>query len=418
MKVFLAATLVSSLLLTSCAHKNANLITVDLKKSDYTEVISASGTIQAVKVTTITAPLDFFYGITVGWALPEGSRVEKGDTIVILKSEPVMQMLDKQVRELESLQADYKKMEADNALNRAMLDARVKENKAGMAISELDSVQIRFAPPVKQQLMALELQKARIEERKLQKKSEAEKKIADSEIRQLKSRISQAETQVQTYQDQLKSLIILAPKSGFVKKSDMQGIVMISFGQGDAMEVGGYPKVGGMVFPQMAMMEIPELDEMQVEVKVQEIDFKRIEKGQKVEITVDAQNRLRTTGIVKVKSLASRSDYDSKVKLYDVIVSVDSCHLQMPPGLSASCNIFVNRVKDTVVVPTVAIFDRDSFKVVYVEDGGKFRPARVETGLNNSSKTIITKGLTGNETISLMEPPRNYIKKPNLETNE
>jgi multidrug efflux pump subunit AcrA (membrane-fusion protein) len=294
----------------------------------------------------------------------------------------------------------------------------VKENKAGMAINELDSVQLRFAPPVKQKLMALELERARIEEKKLQKKYEAEKKIAESDVRQLKSRISQAENQVQTYQEQMKSLVILAPKTGIVKKSEMQGIMLISFGEGDAMEIGGYPKAGAMVFPQMTMMEIPELDEMQVAVKVQEIDFKRIEKGQKVEITVGAKDNLRTTGSVKVKSLASRSDYDSKIKWYDVIVSVDSCHLQMPPGLSAACDIFINRVRDTVVVPTVAVFDKDSLKIVYVEDGDKFEPVTVETGLTNSSKTIITKGLIGTETISLMEPPQNLIKKTKRKTNE
>jgi len=411
MRIAFIIAIVFSILLPSCKPRKANLITCDLKRSDYTDVISVSGTIQAVNVTSVKSPVNFFFGITVAWAIPEGSPVEQGDTICILKSEPLMQILDQQIRDLESLRADFKKMEADHALNRAVLDARMKENKAGMAISELDSIQIRFAPPVRQRLMGLELQRARIEEKKLQKKSAAEMKIAESDIRQLKSRIAQAESQVQTYQEQMKSLIILAPKSGFVKKSDMQGIMLISFGAGDAMEIGGYPKVGGMIFPEMAMMEIPELDEMQVAVQVQEVDYKRIEKGQKVEITVDAKNRLRTTGSVKVKSLAGKSDYDSRVKWYEVTVSVDSCHLQMPPGLSAHCDIIINKVTDTVVVPTVAIFEKDSSRIVYVADGGKFRPIPVETGLMNSSKTIISKGLTGTETISLTEPPANFIQK-------
>ena len=68
-------------------------------------------------------------------------------------------------------------------------------------------------------------------------------------------------------------------------------------------------------------------------------------------------------------------------------------------------------MKDTIVVPTAAIFGRDSSKIVYVADGEKFIPVTVETGLSNSSNSIISKGLAGNETIALMEPPHNLIRK-------
>jgi HlyD family secretion protein len=418
MRNFFIITIVLSILLPSCKPKATNLVTVDLKRSDYSDMITASGTIQAVVSTPIMAPMGYFGEMTVARAIPEGSFVEKGDTLCVLECAPMMQELDKQKKDLESLQAEFKKQEADNALNRAVLDARIKENKAGMAISELDSVQIRFAPRVKQQLMGLELEKAHIEEKKLQKKFEAEKKIDESEIRQLKSRIIQAENLVKSMQEQASALTILAPKSGMVIKSEMAGRMMISFGEGDPIEIGGYPKTGSLIFPEMALMQLPDLDQMQVLVKVQEVDYKRIEKGQKVEITVDSKDKLRTTGSVKLKSLAGRSGYDSKVKWYDVTVSVDSCHLQMSPGLSARCDIFINQVKDTVVVPTVAIFEKDSLKVVYVEEGDKFRPVPVETGLNNSSKTIITKGLTGTETIALMEPPQKIVIKTNKKPNE
>jgi macrolide-specific efflux system membrane fusion protein len=184
--------------------------------------------------------------------------------------------------------------------------------------------------------------------------------------------------------------------------------------------MGAYVKVGSQVYPQMALLALPELTEMQVSVEVQEVDYKRINKGQLVDIQVDASKNLRTTGSVKRKSLAARNSYssESKMKTYEVIVGVDSLHALMPPGLSARCNIFINQVKDTVVIPTVAIFERDSMKVVYVADGEKFRKNKVETGLSNSSQTIIIKGLSGTETISLVEPPQNYIEKPKNSTHE
>jgi membrane fusion protein (multidrug efflux system) len=161
-------------------------------------------------------------------------------------------------------------------------------------------------------------------------------------------------------------------------------------------------------------MSMPDLTEMQVKMEVQEVDYKRIEKGQKVNMIVDAANGLITTGSIKVKSMAAKTHYiseEAQFQYYEIIASVDSCHLQMPPGLSARCTIMINRVKDTIVVPSLAIFEKDSLKMVYVAHGNKFRQVPVETGLSNSSQTIISKGLSGNETIALVEPSQNFIEK-------
>jgi hypothetical protein len=119
---------------------------------------------------------------------------------------------------------------------------------------------------------------------------------------------------------------------------------------------------------------------------------------------------LKTTGKIKKKTLVGQQeDNQSSVKTYEVIVSIDSCHSLMKPGLSAGCKIIINEVKDTVVVPTLAIFEQDSTKIIYVAREGKFVIVPVETGLSNSSETIISKGLTSVETIALVEPPHQLI---------
>ncbi len=422
MKNFFVAVIILFISLASCTPKKTSLLTCDLSRTDYTETIQSTGTIKAVNSVTITAPTSWYYGnLSVGWIKPEGSRVEKGDTICILKCDELLKSLDDQKTKLETQKADFKKLEADNALNLAMLEARVKENQAGMSISQLDSIQVRYAPPIKKQLMALELEKSRVEERKLQKKFLAEKTIDETDVRQMKARIIQAENYVQMTGDKVKELIITAPLSGLLCRGESQGMMMMMSSEGTStFDLGAYPQVGAAIFPEMGLMNLPDLTEMQVILEVQEVDYKRIEKGQKVKIIVDAAGKLETTGEIKVKSLAPKQDYSgqSKIKLYEVTVSIDSCHTRMPPGLSARCDILINQIKDTIVVPTMAIFERDSMKVVYVAENEKFRPVKVETGLSNSSQTIINKGLKGKETIALIEPPHNYLIKPKDTTHE
>jgi hypothetical protein len=68
-------------------------------------------------------------------------------------------------------------------------------------------------------------------------------------------------------------------------------------------------------------------------------------------------------------------------------------------------------VKDTLVVPSAAIFTKDSIKIVYVAKDNKFTPVQIESGLSNSSESIISKGLKGDETIALVEPPYFLISR-------
>ncbi|MCX6226308.1 MAG: hypothetical protein NTV01_16435 [Bacteroidia bacterium] len=414
MKNFFVLAIVLSILSPSCKPKISNLVTCDLSRTDYSEVITATGTIQPVNALSIMAPRDYYGSLTVGWVKPEGSHVEPGDSICVMKCPEILQMFEDQKRNLETLKADFKRLEADNALNMAVLEARLKENQAGMSISQLDSIQMKFAPPVKKKLMQLELEKLRVQEKKLQKKYLAEKTIDETEIRQMKSRIIQAENQVQSIQEKVKGLTLYASNAGILTASEAAGRIMVDFGDGNETELGGYPKPGSTIWSELPLMSLPDLTQMQVKLEVQEVDYKRIEKGQKVTMTVDAANGLKTTGSVKMKAMASKMKYISataKFKYYEVVVSVDSCHTRMPPGLSARCTIMINQVRDTVVVPSMAIFEKDSMKIVYVAEGDKFRPVPVETGLSNSSQTIISKGLAGKETIALVEPSQNYIEK-------
>jgi hypothetical protein len=102
---------------------------------------------------------------------------------------------------------------------------------------------------------------------------------------------------------------------------------------------------------------------------------------------------------------------DSKVKFYEIIIDLDSCHNRLKPGLSAICEITLQEARDTLFVPTLSIYERDSARVVYVMEKETFIPVKVGTGLSGSSYTIITSGLKGDEIIALSEPPERLIRR-------
>jgi HlyD family secretion protein len=412
MKYYLLFFLFLLYLFPSCRNKKSDLITYKLKSSDFVEKIVAGGTVQAVNNLTITSPTASTSFLTVDHLVPEGSYVKKGDTICVLGSPELLNMVESFTTELVKMEADMKKLEADNALEMSLLKAQIETNKAQVAISSLDSIQMKFATPVKKQLLGLEQQKVDIEKKKLAKKLAAQVKINNSEVSQLKSRIMIQKNRIQVYQNQVNSLYIIAPLDGIVMHVESP-VLMFMSSQGIGT-LGGRIEEKSTVYTSMALLQIPDMRQMQVLVEVPEADFKRIEERQKVNIRIDAVKNLYTTGLVKRKNAAAkRTSNESAVKTFEVIISVDSCHLQLKPGLSAHCEILVKEVKDTLVVPIAAIFGKDSSKIVYVNDGDKFRAVPVRTGISNSTDCIISSGLKGNETLSLVEPPYNLIIKEN-----
>jgi multidrug resistance efflux pump len=395
----------------SCTGKKDNgIITFQLSKSDYVEKINVPGTVQAVVNTPVMSPRSMYGQMIVVRLASDGAFVKKGDTICVLSS-PVLESMYQEIQtSIETLEAELKKTEADNQLNIALLEAQLATSEAQLKISSLDSLQMKFATEVKQKLLELEMKKAMIEKQKTERKLAATKTIGETDLRQKKLRIMQEKTRAQTYTDQINSMTIIAGRDGVVQRT-IAPMYGISTSQGIGI-FGGPIREGSALLLSAQLLQFPDLSLMQVSADAAEADFKKIEKGQKVIITVDAAKKLITTGKVNRKSLASSSAQRysrSKVKSYEVIIDVDSCHSKMKPGLSANCEIILKEANDTLFVPTLSIFEKDSAKIVYVKGKKEFRPVTVETGSSGSSYTIIKGGLKGDETIALTEPPNSLI---------
>jgi HlyD family secretion protein len=402
-----------SLLLSCKSKKELNIITFQLHKSDYLENITVPGTIQAVVNFPVMAPRSMFGQMTVLRLAADGANVKKGDTICVLTVQELESMYNEMKNTNEKLAAELKKTEADNEFNSSLLEAQLATSDVQLKISSLDSLQMKFATEVQQKLLALEMKRAQIEKQKIEKKLAATRIIGQTGIRQMNSRIIQQKAKVQQFEDQIKSMTIIAPRDGIVMRTEAPRMMIM--GSGGSGSFGGPIREGTVLSPfsNSPVLQFPDLSKMQVSAEVAEADFKKIEKGQKVFISVDAAKKLTTTGKVNRKSLMGKTAQrwsDSKVKFYEVIMDVDSCHLKMKPGLSAECRIILKEVLDTVFVPTLAIFERDSSKVVYVKKKDKFIPVKVGTGLSGSSHTIITNGLKGDEIIALSEPPNSLIR--------
>ena len=398
--------------LIACTGKtDNNVITYRLRRADYVDKISVTGTVQAVVSVPVMSPRSTFGQMTIVKLARDGSYVKKGDTLCVLTVPELLSRYKEILISIETLEAELKKSEADNKMNIALLEAQLATSEAQLKISSLDSLQMKFATEVQSELMELEIKKTLIEKQKTEKKLAATHLIGENDIRQKRARMIQERMNARTYADQIASMTLIAQRDGIVMRTESPRMMFISpTGTGS---FGGPVREGSVIFlSSTPVLQFPDLSRMQISADVAEADFRNIEKGQKVYITVNAAEKLMTTGKINRKSLSvsiAQRYSGSKVKSFEVIIDVDSCHSKMKPGLSASCEIILKEEKDTLFVPTLAIFEKDSLKQVYVKKKKGFIPVRIEAGTSGSSFTIVAAGLAGDETIALREPPGNLI---------
>jgi HlyD family secretion protein len=400
--------------LFSCTDRRSeSIITYQLKKSDFVESIAVSGTVQAVSSTPVNPPRTSTLTMTVVHLAEDGAFVKQGDTLCVLSVPEVETAHNETLTLIENLEAELKKGEADNQLNIAMINAELKTSEAQLKMTSLDSLKFKYATEMNRRLIELEIKKAVIVKQKMERKLASAIMMGETVNAQKKARIMQEKMREQTYADQIRSLTIIAQREGVVIRT-IAPTIIASMSGGGVGTYGGPVREGSVIIGMLtSVLQFPDLSRMQISTDVSESDYKRIEKGQRVNISVPSAQQLVTTGRINRKNFApsqARRNTNSKVKFFEIIIDIDSCHAKIKPGLSANCEIILKQENDTVFVPTLAIFEKDSSRVVYVREKKGFRPVNIKTGTSGSSYTIITEGLKGDEIIALSEPPYNIIK--------
>ena len=386
------------LLLSACNNnKNDSTLTYLVATDTFSENLLVEGTVEAVNSRTILCPRTS--NLSVKFLIDDGTLVKVGDTVCILENKQLVDQYENAIKNLELSKAEYNKIQADLALELAMLEAQVKNNEAQTSITNLDSAQLQYASPTQKKITELELQISRIQKEKLDRKLIAIKRINQSEIRKAELRIRQNENNVKRQEEQLSQLTLIAPIDGLAIRA-------ISWASGNkVME-------GENVYSNMPLIEIPDLTLMRTAFSVSETEYKRIKIGQKVEYTFDAMPGNTAQGSITFRSSVGRElRRNSKVKLFDLQASIDSSTVLPGAGLSARARIIITQIPDTIVIPTIAIFDEDSTKVVYIKNGNRYNKQEIITAESSQKQTIVAAGLQPGDVLAMAHPKASQVGK-------
>lgn len=381
----------------SCSSKNGEELTCyTVERGAFVDVLRVEGFTESQGSVTLTCPPDVDGSIE--YLVESGTMVKKGDTLCIIEDLSIEERYDNLLIDLENSYADLESTKANAQLELAMLEAQVRTNEAETQIAGLDSVQLLYLSPTERRIKELQMEQSAIRRERLNKQVDKQKIIQQADIKKAESKISRIERRVESQRELLQSLILLAPRDGLAIRARRNPWTAQTW------------LVGDNVWNGRAVVTMPTIDSMKVLIYAQETEYKRIEVGDSVEYTFDSMPDNRAWGrITKLSPMGLKRTEGSEVKTFEVEASVDSVLHPLDPGLSANCRIFLQHVPDTLVVPTVCVYKRDSVDVVYVRKGKKYEERVVRLSITTPRSSVIAEGVNEGEQITLIKPDDKHI---------
>jgi HlyD family secretion protein len=372
-------------------------LNVIIKPIDFNLRISANGELQSAESVAVAVPPVPVQRLRIGWAVPDGTHVKKGD--VLIEFDPDELNLELMAHRSD-LQMAIEKITRGGLASTSEKTDIVKDKR--IAELELDKI-IEFLPQDEQIYKRREIIEGQLD------KEYTEKKIVFADARlNLKGKVYSLDEAILTlergrvtsnidrYEKALTSLKLLSPANGIVVYND------------PGYFFGGYSLMPGrVVYVGMTLFNLVNPDKMEAKCFVLEKDAGELKAEQKVSLTLDPYPDMEFTGKIKsIDKLARPIDRESPVKYFQAVVSLDKSNAEvMKPGVKLKAQVLAGELKSVIVIPRSAAVKKDSGFVAFILNGlNQFEPVPVTLGQGDAAQVVVTEGLEAGQTLALNPP--------------
>jgi HlyD family secretion protein len=166
-------------------------------------------------------------------------------------------------------------------------------------------------------------------------------------------------------------------------------------------------KEGDNAWTGAEIAEIPDLSEMYVDLKLEEVDRGKLQLGQQVRIRVDAipdkEFSATLDWISPIAALVFKGGSTAE-KTFPARATITKLDDRLRPGMSASTEIIIERVPNSLLMPSRASFAKDGKPAVFLQKGKDFLTRNIEVGKQNDEDIIVTSGLQEGDVVTLENP--------------
>ncbi|MCA9787119.1 MAG: efflux RND transporter periplasmic adaptor subunit, partial [Candidatus Cloacimonetes bacterium] len=326
--------------------------------------------------------------------IPEGSSVEKGDTLVIFDRTELQKEIDDRLNELDIAQASYNKVEARLKAELRNMQSSLVADSTSWLLSKLRQERTVYESEMVRQEADLQFSQATLSYEKSRSNYIAQVGINAEELKEADLKIQTARDNLRKARKEYDDLVLTAPGPGMVVYLPVW--------------LGGEPrkiKVGDQPWRGAGLIELPDFSSMRVTLQINEVDLNLVSLDDSVSVVLDAWPDRHFSGrITEVGVLAREKDGDSNTKVFDVTAVLDQRDPILKPGMNAQTTIFGTRIDEALAVPVEALFRDEQGWHVFRIAGKSIESVPVEVGPTDGDRMVVLSGLDAGDRLSLVDP--------------
>jgi HlyD family secretion protein len=385
-------------------HYNTNkpieVPVASVRRGEFVVSVKSRGEIKSVRSTILSAPQ--VPNPRIVTLAESGKPVRRGEVVVEFDSAQLEQYyLDRQTQvrtvdsEIVQQKATHRITNEQDAMSlmTSQYDVQRSELEASKAeiLSEIEGAKTRIDVGISQG--ALQQVKTTIK---------AHGVSQDADIDRLQMRKDKTMRDMERIKGYLSKMVIRAPVDGIVN-------IMPNFrAQGSWGSTPPAFKEGDNAWTGAAIAEIPDLSEMRVELKLEEVDRGKVKLGQEIRVRVDAipdrEFKARLDWISPIASLQFRGFGASSEKTFPARATLTEVDDRLRPGMSASAEVLIETAANSLLIPAKASFMEGGKPAVWVQRGQSFQVRLIEVGQRNDNDIVVTGGLQEGDRIALENP--------------
>src|SRR5450759_4524115 len=299
-------------------------LTATVKKGEFRVLVTTAGELRATKFVSIMGPANMqqaevYQGVKITTMVPEGTVVKEGDVVADLDRSPLAAKITDVTLALTKAQAQYEQAMLDSTLNLSKAREEMRTMELAMEERRIGVEQAKYESPSVKRQADIDMEKATraLAQAKLDYVTRTEQ--AKAKMREVGADFDRQKNKLKIVQDVMANFTIKAPADGMV--------IYVK-------EWNGKKKtVGSQVSPwEPTIATLPDMNHMESVTFVNEIDVRKVAKGQSVTITLDADPTRKLKGTVVAVANVGEQRPNADAKVFEVKVTVEQADSTLRPG--------------------------------------------------------------------------------------
>jgi multidrug efflux pump subunit AcrA (membrane-fusion protein) len=370
-----------------------------VRKADFVISVKTRGEIRSVNSMILTAPQVPEPRIV---RLAESGRpVKKGDVVVEFDAAQQEQTLLEQNTNVRTVDSEIVQAKASHRITDEQDGMNLMTAEFNLERSKLDASKAEVVSAIEGAKSRIDVTISEGELGQVKTVVKAHKTTQEADLDRLAQRKDKVVRDVGRAKGYLSKMVLRAPQDGIVnilpnfRAQGSFGSAPPPFKEGDAAWTGA------------SIAEIPDLSNMRIELKLEEVDRGKLKLGQKIRVRVDA---------IADRELPAQLDWISPIaavtykgmglseKNFPARATLQQLDPRLRPGMSATAEIVIESEPGQLLIPVRASIIHQGKPAVYVQRGQDFVIRPIEVGKRNDTDMVVLQGLKEGEQVALENP--------------